>query len=304
MNTLTSELSQPCLTVENFAKQTIIQFVDRISHYKVAVLHDTDLEPLHKMRVAMRRLRSILQLLEPIIILPTACNYRSIGKMATVLGSVRDLDVIISMLQDESYQHSPEYESLALKKVFTVLSHRRQKAFKKLRVCLDKEYQTFMFACYQWLEKPKYRIPYIDSQRISDVLPDLLLPKIATFFLHKAWYIIEKKDEKWELIIHDLRKSTKGIRYQLEYSSPYLNADITPFLPLLEVAQEQLGEMQDSLVMNKLLKTIIGKKKARELPELSRSLNEKTLQTWENWQSVKIQLCDQDWRRSLRMVLV
>jgi CHAD domain-containing protein len=60
--------------MEEFAKETIIKLVAKIAQYKAAVLCDTDPEPLHKMRVGMRRLRSILQILEPVVILPRACN--------------------------------------------------------------------------------------------------------------------------------------------------------------------------------------------------------------------------------------
>jgi CHAD domain-containing protein len=139
---------------------------------------------------------------------------------------------------------------------------------------------------------------------VDNILPDLLLPKITAFFLHDAWSIVEKKGGKCELTMHDLRKCIKGIRYQIEYFLPFLNADAAPFLPLLETTQELLGNMQDELIMSELLKNIVGKKGVKKLPVLSSFLTGKTLQAWENWPLVRIQLCDQDWRRSLRMVLV
>jgi CHAD domain-containing protein len=154
--------------MEDFAKQTIVKFVGKISYYEASVLQDTDPEALHKMRVSMRRLVSILQVLEPVIILPKACNYRSIGKLATVLGLVRDLDVVMGSLQDVGYQKLTEHERLVLKEISAILSDQRQKAFKKLKVCLAKEYQEFMVACHWWLEKPKYRSHYIASQCIDN----------------------------------------------------------------------------------------------------------------------------------------
>jgi CHAD domain-containing protein len=304
MNTLTSDLYPQCLTMEDFSQKTIVKFVRKISRYKVAVLQDTDPEALHKMRVSMRRLGSILQVLEPVMILPKACNYRSIGELATVLGSVRDLDVVMENLQDVGYQELSEHESLALKEISAVLSHRRQKAFRKLKICLAKEYQVFIIACHRWLKKPKYRSHYIASQCISSVLPDLLSPKVTAFFLHDAWSIVERKGGKCELTMHDLRKHIKGIRYQIEYFFPCFNADPDPFLPLLETTQELLGEMQDELIIGELLKNIVGEKGVKELPVLSNFLNGKTLQAWEDWQLVRSQLCNQDWRRSLRMALV
>jgi CHAD domain-containing protein len=104
--------------------------------------------------------------------------------------------------------------------------------------------------------------------------------------------------------MHDLRKCTKGTRYQIEYFLPYLNADTTPFSPVLETSQESLGQMQDGLVVRKLLKTANCKKGRQKLPVLSCFFDGKIAQAWEDWQSVKTQLCNKDWRRSLRMVSI
>jgi CHAD domain-containing protein len=303
MKILTSSISQQCLTMKDFSKQTINRFVGKISHYKLAVMQDTDPEALHKMRVGMRKLRSILQVLEPVIISPKVCNQRSISKMANVLGVVRDLDVAIEILRDAICKDLPICENQVLKEIHAVLYRRRHKAVKKLRICLNKEYQVFMTAYSRWLENPRFRSKYIASKYVSDVLPDLLLPKIAIFFLHEGWFLTDVKDKSCQQTMHDLRKCTKGIRYQIEYFLPYLNADTTPFLPVLETSQELLGQMQDGLVIRKLLK-IVSCKKRKKLPVLSCLFDRKTAQAWEDWQSVKTQLCNQDWRRSLRMVII
>jgi CHAD domain-containing protein len=304
MNILTSDISHQCLTLKDFSKQTINKFVEKISHYKVAVLQDTDPEALHKMRVGMRKLRSILQILEPVVILPRVCNRQSIGKMAKVLGVVRDLDVAIETLKNVIYQDLPSYENQVSKEIHAVLYRRRHKAFKKLRVCLNKEYRAFMAAYSRWLENPRLRSKYIANKCISDVLPDLILPKIAIFFLHEGWSVTDLKNKRCKQTMHDLRKCTKGIRYQIEYFLPYLNASTTPFLPVLETSQELLGQMQDGLVIRKLLKIVSCKKGKQKLPILSCFFDEKTAQAWKDWQSTKTQLCNQDWRRSLRMALI
>ncbi len=304
MNTSTSNPSQQCLAMKDFVKQTINRFVEKISHYKAAVIQDTDPEALHKMRVGMRRLRSILQVLEPIIILPRVCNQQSIGKMAKVLGGVRDLDVAIETLREAIYKDLPNCENQVLKEIHDILSHRRHKAVKKLKVCLDKEYRVFTVACSQWLENPQFCNKCIASECIYDILPDLLLPKIAIFFLQEGWFITDIEDKGCQQTMHNLRKCTKSVRYQIEYFLPYLNVDTTPFLPILETSQELLGQMQDGLVIKKLLEIVSYKKRRQKLPVLSGFSDEKTTQAWEDWQSIKIQLCNQDWRRSLRMALI
>ncbi len=303
MNTLTSSTSQQCLTMQDFTKETVIKFVEKIAQYKTAVLYDTDPEPLHKMRVGMRRLRSILQVLEPVVILPRACNQQSIGKIAKVLGVVRDLDIAIEILRCAAFQDIPNCENQGLKKIHAVISRHRHKAFKKLKACFDEEYRVFMADYFRLLENPRFCSQHIASQCVSNILPDLLLPKIAVFFLHEGWSIIDAKQEKYQPIMHDLRKCTKGIRYQIEYFLPYLNADATTFLPILEASQELLGQMQDGLVIRKILKIENCKKRRQKLPVLNSFFDKKTAEAWESWQPIKIQLCNQDWRRSVRMAL-
>ncbi len=58
------------LTIGDCAEQLITKFLQNINSYKSAILQDTDPEPLHKMRVGMRRLRTALNILAPVVCLP------------------------------------------------------------------------------------------------------------------------------------------------------------------------------------------------------------------------------------------
>jgi PAS domain S-box-containing protein len=61
MNVSPSELPKYMLTMGDCAEQSISKFVRKIALCEAAVLDDTDPEPLHRMRVGMRRLRTVLQ---------------------------------------------------------------------------------------------------------------------------------------------------------------------------------------------------------------------------------------------------
>jgi CHAD domain-containing protein len=73
--------------------------------WRDAVLQNTDIEAVHKMRVASRRLRAVMDAYEgiadPKIFKPV---YKLVKKTADVLGAARDTDVMIQNLQAQLEQ--------------------------------------------------------------------------------------------------------------------------------------------------------------------------------------------------------
>lgn len=91
--------------------------VEKLLDWRAEVLRNEDIEAVHKMRVATRRLRATLDAFE------TCCEpgqfkrvYRRIKKMADLLGSARDTDVMIQGLQAqiEHIVERPEEEIAGL----------------------------------------------------------------------------------------------------------------------------------------------------------------------------------------------
>jgi CHAD domain-containing protein len=299
------------LTVADFSKQIVTKFVHKISQHEALVLQDTAPEPLHKMRVAMRRLRTVLQVLEPLIILPDAFTGRAIGKLASMLGTVRDLDVmgefLVAIGSEISAAHAEEpgqREQQSLAKVTHAITRRRRQAFGRLHKHLAKDYRSLITAGQDWIDDPRFYDQQIANQPIADVLPDLLLPLIGSFFWQGGWWVTTAELSSSQTLLHDLRKRTKRVRYQTECFAPYLHPDSPSFLPLLEASQECLGQLQDVAVLQAVIRQEIGKNSGRKMPVLSDRLHQKTLQAWQDWQPTRLQLCDRDWRQSFRQAVL
>jgi CHAD domain-containing protein len=77
-----------------YGYQVICRNFQRFVEQEKDVLKDKDPEPLHQMRVGMRRLRTAIQVFSPAIALPEAVSHAAIGKIAKRLGATRDLDVL------------------------------------------------------------------------------------------------------------------------------------------------------------------------------------------------------------------
>jgi CHAD domain-containing protein len=299
---LTSELLDKSLTVANFSQQVVDQLSRKIFHEKTTILQDSDPEILHKMRVKMRRLRTVLRVLEPLLILPRNFTPSSIGKLANVLGAVRDIDVMGELLQKAREQEIPDREQQILAKVASSLTHHRKKARAKMEQHVHRNYREFVIAGQTWLDRPQYHHQH--TQLIIDVLPDLLPPIIGAFFLHEGWLVTAEELSNSQAILHDLRKCTKRIRYQTECFFPYLNADYARFLPPLEATQEYLGQMQDISVLRNFISKSTNKKLAKNLPITDDRLDQKMQQAWQDWQPIKLQLSDRHWRQSLRCAAI
>ena len=102
--------------------------VEKMLDWRDEVLRNEDIEAVHKMRVATRRLRATLDAFE------TCCEpgqfkrvYRRIKKMADLLGSARDTDVMVQGLQAQIEQ-IPEKEIAGLQWLIQRLgAYRRQR---------------------------------------------------------------------------------------------------------------------------------------------------------------------------------
>jgi CHAD domain-containing protein len=299
----TAQFSPAAPTVADFSQELIANFLRKIGHYQARVLQDTEPEALHKMRVAMRRLRTVLQVLEPLIVLPKAFSARSISKLAKKMGVVRDLDVMKESLQAAG-QELPPSEQKILNKIAKSLARRRRQAFAKMKKSLATSYRSIMQAGQQWLNQPLYRHSSMATQPVVEVVPDLLLPIIGGFFLHGGWGIMATELNENQAVVHDLRKCTKRIRYQTECFSPCLSNEFTQFLSPLESSQECLGHMQDAAVLRDFIEQEVGGEISKKMPILIDQLELKTEQTWQEWQAIRRQLCDPQWRQSLRRAIL
>jgi hypothetical protein len=90
-----------------YAQQMLHERLNKLLNWQDEVVKGEDQEAVHRMRVASRRLRAVLDACE------TCCKprrfqkaYREVKQMADLLGAARDTDVMLQKLQDH-YQTAP-----------------------------------------------------------------------------------------------------------------------------------------------------------------------------------------------------
>ncbi len=290
--------------------------------HEAGTLADQDPEELHQMRVGMRRLRSALRGFAPALRLPPPLSEGRVGKLARTLGSLRDLDVLQAALEQDYQPHLPPVEQQALGPVLQALQKQRRRAAKAVKRTLTGKRYTQLKAGFQaWLEQPQYELPALLP--LAAVLPDLLLPSWSELLLHPAWLVgvcpegdrlsIPELPEAPALTaflhthaiaLHDLRKTAKRVRYQLELFAPCYGEAYQRTVDQVKAIQTVLGDVQDSVVLEEFLTRTLGSTWGDRLPALAAHLQAARGQKWGEWQALQRQFLDPATRHALRATLL
>ncbi|MEG4531248.1 CHAD domain-containing protein [Microcoleus sp. D2_18a_D3] len=323
MNVKTSaKVKTPVKTLGDAASGAIEKYFRKSVAHEAEVLKDKDAEELHQMRVGLRRLRSAVAGFAPVLDLPKEASEGKIGKVGRILGTLRDLDVMLESLQNRYYPNLPTEEQEVLDKALSNLLKQRQRALKGVRAILEhKSYESLKQSIEDWLEKPKFQA--IEHLPIAEVLPDLLLPQVSEFFLHPAWLLgteyedgqlkvaddlnaeaVEEKLAAEGTILHDLRKQAKRVRYLMNLFGNFYSETYEVYVEDVKAIQECLGDIQDSEVLGEFLTDFVDRDLKKELPKLAGLLAENRYAAWQKWQVLQRRYLSSEMRQGFRSALI
>lgn len=323
MNVKTSaKVKTQVKTLGDAASDAIEKYYRKTVAHETEVIKDKDAEELHQMRVGLRRLRSAVTGFAPVLDLPKEASERKIGKVGRILGTLRDLDVMLESLQNRYYPNLPTDEQEVLDRVLLNLLKQRRRALKGVRAVLDhKSYQSLKQSIENWLSKPQFRA--IEQLPIAEVLPDLLLPQVSEFFLHPAWLLgteyengkvkvaddlnesaVEEKLAAEGTILHDLRKQAKRVRYLMNLFGDFYGPSYEGYVEDVKAVQECLGDIQDCEVLGEFLTDFVDRDLQKELPILAGILAENRYEAWGKWQILQRKYLNSETRQGLRSTLI
>jgi CHAD domain-containing protein len=268
-------------TLGEYAHQIISEQFQQMVKQEKKVLADKDPEPLHRMRVATRRLRTALHVFAPAITIPEIAGERHLRSLARLLGKLRDLDVQMADLTNSYRPEVRSREQKLLDKAIKGLKQQRRKVFSEVEAGLERSrYQTMKSAYQTWLEKPQYMA--IAQLPLAVVLPDLLSPLLSMLLLHSGWLIsTDNLSEENSHLLHDLRKACKHARYQAEFFTDFYGEGFHQWIDEVKVIQEQLGKVQDTQVLQSLLATELPKVDMPDLQAMIQLIQAEALVDWD-----------------------
>jgi CHAD domain-containing protein len=279
------------------------------------VLADEDVEAVHQMRVSLRRLRSQIRAFAPILDIPKVMGDKQIGKIARVLGKVRDLDVLQENFKTYCVE-LPDSEQMHLDKVAATIVKRRRKDVLKVKLMLDeRDYQYFKLGMNNWLNNPQY-LPNAQIE-VESILPDLLLPVLGQTFIHPGWWLdvelatgIEPMSAVSELIdtqgdlLHGLRKQVKAIRYLMEMFPDRYPPRYRDYLDDFKQIHKIFGNIQDNVVLDKFVRKVLGKKSPAKLTIFYEQIARNNYQNWQKWQPIQQRYRKLETKQEIQLLLI
>ncbi|MDJ0571631.1 MAG: CHAD domain-containing protein [Pleurocapsa sp. MO_192.B19] len=311
------------ITLKDLAYGAIAKHSRKIFKYEARVLQDKDPEDLHQMRVGMRRLRSAIACFAVVVDLPEIATEKNIANIGRTLGKLRDLDILLAVLQDDYRPLLPAEEQKSLDKAIKSLNRKRKRELRQVRKTLNgKLYFHLEQGLKGWLDRPIYQ--KIGDCFVYPLLPDLLLPQVSQLLLHHGWLVgVEIKEGQIEfpqilnreaieliisrediLLLHGLRKSAKKTRYSLELFARFYGDTYHQYLDRIEQIQEILGQIQDTHVLRKVLEKALKSAIAEQMPKLAELLLKTRYQKWLEWQTLQQQFLDDRIRTEFRQTII
>jgi CHAD domain-containing protein len=253
------------------AGRTILlrDFIAMLGHEAGAQTGD-DIEDVHEMRVATRRMRSALRLLEPYYPGKSAPRFRrALGEVAAVLGDIRDRDVLLDNMA-HYLETLPEATQTALRQVMAVIEAEREGERTDLHKLIGKaRYARFVKQFSAFLTAPAAPADDTATRSVAPTLVRHVLPTVVYEHLGivRAYdSVIATADAP---TLHQLRIEFKRLRYAIGFFEEVLGSGAKTFLKELKAIQDQLGRMQDIATAHALLDPVAAKLDAPQLEALN-----------------------------------
>lgn len=272
---------QPILPNDTMAeagrKALLPDFVDMLKH-EAGSRTGTDMEDVHDMRVATRRMRSIMQLLSTYY-KPKSLRVhsRSLRKIARSLGAVRDLDVLIDNVQ--TFQSTlGDADQMPLQPIIERLDGERQYARHELIRSLDKgDTRRFLNDYTAFLTTPGNGVKSLNGGdndvhpvQVRHLLPALIYNHLGTV---RAYDDVLRNNDVDAVTLHALRIEFKKLRYLVSMFTDVLGTQVKEFVGELKAIQDHLGKMNDAHVAQQRLCDMLPELDETESAALSRYID-------------------------------
>jgi inorganic triphosphatase YgiF len=215
--------------------------LDQLLANQPAALKGCEVEGIHQMRVAVRRLRSLLRLFEPCIEPHARARFEDeLRRLGEVLGAARDWDVFVAETLPAATDDGVGRDWIEPLRARTVeKQHAAHQAAKK--VVLASDFSRFVLAFQAWSRCGEALMPdHLIDRQLAKVAPGLL-DRLAK----KVGKRLVARDADDAASLHALRKDAKKLRYSIEFLDALYARDSKGYLKSCDALQKRLGDFND-----------------------------------------------------------
>ena len=246
------------------------------------VLHGEDIEGLHQMRIALRRLRSALNVFHQIASKQSSASIvEECRWLAAVLGHARDLDVFITQTIPPVLQQLNNHPSLIL--LNQKAEHARQQAYVAVRKALaSQRYHRLLLTIGYWLANECWHDNNAVECSVFDIAKTMLKKRQKQLKQHGRRLMHAHPEDR-----HATRIAAKKLRYATEFfASLYKEGKLREFLSALTQLLDNLGALNDITVTENLIHHLTGK--------YPKSVSNEALYLFTGWNACKAMRYKQD----------
>ena len=222
-----------------------------------------DIEYIHRMRVATRRLRSALRIFRASFPKQEYKRYtKDIRAVTRALGAARDLDVHLELLEKLPPQFNDPMLAPGINRLQLRLKQQRQEAQSSVIEAMttleeDETLRKIARWAAPWLEKSESVYLY------SPALYELAFSSIRTRLQEMMVFDQAVRNETNITELHAMRISAKRLRYTMEVFENLYGDEIKPFINQIKKLQDLLGSIHDADVWMELIPTFIKEEEER-----------------------------------------
>jgi len=256
------------------------------------VLLGDDIEGVHQMRVALRRLRSALSVFR-VIAGREHCApiVQELCWLTDILGRARDLDVFLAQTLPPMLAPLQQHPGLLQLKIKAEAA--RIDAYRQAREALrSQRYQRMLLSLGGWLENQDWQMSESAQVSVAEIARSVLDKRHRQLRRHGKRLLHMHPEER-----HATRIAAKKLRYAAEFFvSLYPDTKTSKFLPALSELLDILGVLNDIAVTHNLIREVIGNSRSRALDE--------SLHLFSGWNAChamhRLQGLEPAWRRFAR----
>jgi CHAD domain-containing protein len=246
-----------------FGAGPIVRSIQAIQAELPGVRRAKDMEHVHRMRVASRRLRSALSIFQSC--LPSKKAGRWIGEVRNLtrtLGAARDTDVQLALVR-QLYRQAPEKEyKPGLYRLMLRLKQQRSKLQMRLKETMQQVEKSDALANITSRFEPllpQGKNPAEPSPTLYSLAYETITARLNDFLAYEVYIRrVEYKDE-----LHAMRIAAKKLRYTLEILEPLYPGGLPTALQAARKTQQLLGEIHDCDVWIEFIPNFLEKEMQR-----------------------------------------
>jgi CHAD domain-containing protein len=278
----------------DWTRQALTSYFGEVLEFRDSALDSDDMEGVHKMRVAIRRLRSAFRGFSPLLNSHFLNEFKKeLKRFADTLGKARDEDVAIAALEKLRKKAKNERIKINLGKKIEKRRLKREKTQIQLTETLKESSLEILRKHFDKAINEAGKHSQKTSLTAKEAGCEIISKEIKDFCdLSPSLYNPFNREK-----LHELRIASKRLRYAIELFSVCWGDKIVRFAREITDMQTFLGELHDRDIWIEKLSRRLNKKhdnkRSADLWLLSRFSKERTknyraaLRLWSKWQKNK-----------------